>query len=228
MERLKRHFCQEPIMRKPTKNKTYLQTVRQGSLLLGLASLSLLSVGFSSWGYGTIVSTSVNIEGNVSDLVELVSANSSSGSGTICKYGFVDQNDQIQTSCVYVFSVSLNQKIAKELSYIVSDSLSFSLTISSITGSNSFVTLFSKAFYSATAFIEYNSIKGSPVTLVASSTLLSGTIPLSGITSNDNESFALDLTFTFDTTKEADLSTYLLTQNQSLDFDFATKLWLTK
>jgi hypothetical protein len=150
-------------MKKLTKNKNYLQTIRQGSFLIGLASLSLLSVGFSAWGYGTRDSVGISDiglrVGNVTNIGDYCSFGSIS-MFDYCTTGVVADDTIVSAGDIKVpFSISMSGGIYSKLS----DTSKFSFTAFL---SSSFTGLISSAYMSsATPTIAYGvSTSAAPTT----------------------------------------------------------------
>lgn len=168
-----------------------------------------MSFGFSSWIIITepqFYETEVKVD--ASDALGLLKLNSTTGFYNICKYGFVDNNDQILSSCTYSYNCTFYQLNARNSGYIVNDKASFYINISDKT-SNSFILLATNSYFDCAFYITYGGSDTIKSTFSLNNQILSSNVDLSNINSNDTSEITFNVLLTFNSGTSSNLETAL-------------------
>ena len=192
--------------------------------VLFLSNISLVSVSFSAWSIGMVGSAKAEIHVEAADLTYAINFKSLDSGYSFCKYGFVNSDGQIFDSATYAFCFSMNQMALKSLGYFDDNVLNFNLEIVNDLPSSKFITLFQKGYFSAKASLQYNSITGNDYALSSAYSKLAGEIPLTDLTTNDQEDLFVNLSFAVNSNSLASIATYFDSFTSSPNLSFSVSL----
>lgn len=189
--------------------------------LLYLSIITLFSIGFSSW-LVPVENISQKLEMNVEagNVLNLLKLNSSAGNYNICKYGFVDSNDQIVSTCLYSWSSTFYQANARKCGYINNENeTNFYINISD-RSTNSFINLYNNAYFSCVFYVTYNNTDSTQSPFSLSNNVISSTVSLTGIDDNETSEITFNVLLEFNNANASSLETTLNSYNYNNGLSF--------
>lgn len=203
--------------------------LKGGWLVFALSTLSMVSVGFSTWVVTGPASGYGQVDVIADDVITILSNASSNGKYNFTQYGFTDENGEIMSNCSYYVNFEINQNAARESGYILSDnSTTIDFILSDANSSNSFLSLISNQFITISIAIEYNSTQSSFVTPTTSNKELKSTVNLSNMTTSDKEEASFVIKLVFNSNKLTEIKSYLDKLSSNVELGFTSTIRMVK
>ena len=187
------------------KNTFVSHPINKASLCLTLSMVSLVSVGFSSWMLVGESGSSVDVDVLVGDIKGLVTLDSKKGSYNVCKWGFVDETDQIVSKACYSWTLSVNQQVARNSGYVNENGqLPFTVSLKDKRGTNSLIALLDKSCFSCQSSITYNSNESSAFSFTKDNGAYTSNLVLDGLTDLQEEEVTINVYFEFNSSMSSE------------------------
>lgn len=193
-----------------------------GGVLLSLCNISLIGVGFSSWVIRPLSGANVNIDVSVSvvDTDSMLNFISSSSSASFSKYGFVNYDGSLTDTYTFVYSFTLNQKLAKSAGYIDNGNTKFKASFSDENKNSKFIALFEKQYIGLDTKINYNGQLTQSYNGSHSGHYVTSVIELNGINDNFEETIELQVNMTYISSKLTAIQQYFSSLSSRDKFSF--------
>lgn len=207
--------------RSDNKNKSLIKKIKTGGGLFSLATVCLFGVGFSDWLLvGNNFSNQIDFNVQIGDTLKLLKLNYSTGRYNICKYGFVGTDNQIVSTCLYSWNITLYQSYARESGYINDEgNANFYIRITDRT-TNSFVNLFDKSIFSGSFYLTYNGTNTIESSLISNNGVITASNSLTGIDSSDTCELILNVSLKYNSELSDELETILNSYNYDKGLSF--------
>lgn len=224
------------MKKKNTKSSfTWLKTIfishpiNKASLCLTLSMVSLVSVGFSSWMLVGESGSSVDVEVLVGDIKGLATLDSKNGSYNVCKWGFVDETDQIVSKACYSWTLSVNQQIARNSGFVNENGqLPFTISLKDKRGTNSLIALLDKSCFSCKSSVTYNSNESSMFSFVKDNGAYTSNLVLDGLTDIQEEKVTINVYFEFNSSMSSEAQQLIEKLDLSKGLSFVSLIGVEK
>lgn len=190
--------------------------------------VSLVSVGFSSWMLVGESSSSVDVDVLVGDIKWLVTLDSKKGSYNVCKWGFVDETDQIVSKACYSWTLSMNQQVARNSGYVKNGQLLFTISLKDKRGTSSLIALLDKSCFSCQSSITYNSNESSAFSFVKDNDSYTSNLVLDGLTDLQEGKAIINLDFEFNSSMSSEAQKLIENLDLSKGLSFVSIIGVEK
>ncbi len=208
------------------KKKKSSRILRGG--LLFLSSLSLISVGFASWNIGNGGRVETGLIITAEDTESIISFESKEGTASICKYGFVGLDGQLTDSFSFAYRFILNQTLARSINCIVGNETNLEISLINSSDESQFINLIRKGYLSGNVSTIYNGMNGTASKLAYFGNGISCTLRIANMTETEKETVTLNVVLNFDTSKSAEMQTYISSLPENSVFSYRLVLEMEK